>query len=313
LEVKVVDTEKFDKPPVPIRIIKKIFPRFIYHFQSRKLSKEIERIYMISLPDIFFAYKGIMIRQETFNKIRSFKVHFHPDDSSNSSHRTPDFDLTESLYDVIFTPREIEVKEIHKRTSQPVYYLPFAYDPDWHFPPTNEKFSISKEFLVGFIGFPRKDRSNYIYKVASIYRKQFLLVGPKWKRNLRIRTLATVKSGKFGPDFSRAVWSTRMQIGFLNSQNRDQDTARTYEIAASGGLFVGQRTLKHLELFQEGKEAFFFSSIDELLEVIDYVKNNLEHAYKIANAGHKKMVLSSNTWFDRAGVVLAIYEDMNQF
>ncbi|MGY8914245.1 MAG: glycosyltransferase family protein, partial [Flavobacteriales bacterium] len=98
----------------------------------------------------------------------------------------------------------------------------------------------------------------------------------------------TVLPGIFSEDYSKALQAFKISLCFLRKINFDQQTTRTMEIPACGGFMVAERTQEHLELFEEDREAAYFSSNEELLEKCRYFLAHDDERKKVAAAGLKR-------------------------
>jgi hypothetical protein len=258
--------------------------------------------------EVLFVYKGNWVRSNILKSSTLLKAHLHPDDSTQKINRTKIFSRSEEYYDIHFTTREVNVREIQERTKKPVVKMQFAFDPDWHFRRVPSDIG-NTQFWLGFIGHYRKDREHLISLVSDIYKKKFCLVGKKWERFEEIARNSSLLPAAFGPAFSEIVANAPLQLGLLNSENRDEHTARSFEIPASGGLLLAEDTPEHRSIFKGEDTALFFNSTSELLQQIDWVIANPVEARKIANAGYELIINGNNTWTDRASEILATISD----
>jgi len=92
----------------------------------------------------------------------------------------------------------------------------------------------------------------------------------------------------FGEDYSRAICATKININFLRKINRDEVTSRSVEIPACGGFMLAERTGRHLSFFEEGVEAEFFSSNQELLKKVRMYLERESERERIAAAGYQR-------------------------
>jgi hypothetical protein len=92
----------------------------------------------------------------------------------------------------------------------------------------------------------------------------------------------------YADDYARALTGAKIGLGFLRKVCPDQHTTRTFEIPACGSMLLADRTAEHQEFFEEGKEAEFFASTEELLDKIKFYCSNECARERIAKAGHKR-------------------------
>ena len=67
---------------------------------------------------------------------------------------------------------------------------------------------------------------------------------------------------------------------------------------------LAERTDEHLELFEEGKEAEFFTSREEMLEKARYYLAHSQERQRIAAAGRERCLRSGYSYHDRLRKIL---------
>jgi spore maturation protein CgeB len=92
----------------------------------------------------------------------------------------------------------------------------------------------------------------------------------------------------FGETYSKAINSFDINLCFLRRANRDRQTTRTFEIPACGSFMLAERTDEHVQLFDEGQEAEFFGSTDELFEKVRFYLTHEDIRQKIAQRGRQR-------------------------
>lgn len=113
--------------------------------------------------------------------------------------------------------------------------------------------------------------------------------------------------GLYSDNYVKALQSFKISLCFLRKMNFDQQTTRSVEIPACGGFLMAERTNEHLSLFEENKEAVYFSSNKELLEKCKfYLKNDPERKQIIEN-GHKRCIQSGYSNIDTIYKILKKY------
>ena len=306
-EAILVNTALFDSPSKYSfrRILNKLLPE-IYgliasYFLGRTVLKQVRK----KNPDLLVVFKGNYLTKKVLDKINVLKIHYHPDDSTNKVNRTKIFNDAEIAYDVHFTSKKHNITEISQRTGKKTFFIWYAYDERWQFRIQPIDFKTPK-FQIGFIGHMRADRKELMYQIAQKYGKNLAISGLKWNRNRKLKKLATLFPPSYGVSFSSFVKSAPIQLGFLNSDNRDQHTARSFEIPASGGLLIAEDTPEHREIFGVSGNALFFSNEEELMNQISWVHENPEVAEKIAENGYRHITGNANTWKDRAIQILLV-------
>lgn len=253
-------------------------------------------------PDLLLCFKTVALDQANLLSLpAAVRVHYSPDDASNLENISEDYLSHESGWDMIFTTKRHNIPEISSRSGVTTHFVWSAYDPNWHHRMARRS---PQQWDIGFVGNYRPDRQALIQGLARQYGPAFAVFGNGWTRIDAGQ--ATVQGPVYGEDFSATVAQIRANLVLLNSDNRDTHTCRSFEVPAAGGLFVGERTPEHEELIEHGTEGLLFSSIEELEQHLDYVRNSPSEISRLARAGWRRITTGGHTYRDRAMEMSAI-------
>lgn len=249
--------------------------------------------------DVVWIDKGHTIYPSTLKHIkkvspRTIIVSYSPDNMALRHNQTQQYLETIPLYDYIFTNKSYILDDMRKLGAKNIQFVNNSYEETFH-----HTYKLSqterKEFGgdVGFIGTWEKERCESILFLADHGVKVRVFGNAKWDEYKNYNpNLDIVGYGLHGEDYCKSLQSFRISLCFLRKINFDQQTTRTVEIPACGGFLMAERTDEHLAMFEEGKEADFFSSNEELLEKCKYYLSHEEERAKIASAGLQRCITS---------------------
>jgi len=111
-------------------------------------------------------------------------------------------------------------------------------------------------------------------------------------------------------DYCTALSAASICLGLLSKLVPETTTTRSFEIPACGAFMLAERTKEHTELFDEGREAEFFSSRDELVEKVIYYLKHTQERQRIAAAGRQRCLKSGYSYQDRLKEILKEIESI---
>ncbi len=154
---------------------------------------------------------------------------------------------------------------------------------------------------VGFIG---HCESHYVrcLKAAGQATGQLKIWGQGWVRHSKFFRWAkpyVQGDGVWGEEYPKALCSVKICLGLLSKLIPETATTRTFEIPACGAFLLAERTDEHQGLFEEGSEAAFFSSEEELIDKIRYYLQQDAERARIARAGRQRCLSSGYSNTDR--------------
>ncbi len=231
-------------------------------------------------PHIIWIEKGNMIRPSALRALRriapdALLVSYAEDDMFLAHNRTRAYVKGLSCYDCVFTTKAPNVgpSELPALGARRVIAVDKSYDPHVHFPVGVSEADVERYGAdVGFVGTFEAARArslSYLAENGIAVR----VWGNGWEAwaarppGLIIEDRAVVNT-EHDLAYTKSLCATRINLGFLRKLNRDTQTDRTMEIPACGAFMLAERSDDHLRLFEEGREAAFFGSDDELLEKV---------------------------------------------
>jgi spore maturation protein CgeB len=240
-------------------------------------------------------------------------MNFLTDDPWNPAHRSAWFFEALPRYDRVFSPRRTNVDDLYKIGCKHVDYLPFAYDPEVHFPEhavdEAEREKLASD--VAFVGGADADRVPYLGALAASGLR-LALYGGYWER---YRTTRPFARGQAGPEVLRkATAAAKVVLCLIRRANRDGHVMRSYEGAALKSCMLVEDTAEHRELFGPDDEAVtYFRSRAEMVERARRLVADEPRRRRLAEAAYRRVVSGANTYRDRLATMLQRASDYGRY
>jgi spore maturation protein CgeB len=166
---------------------------------------------------------------------------------------------------------------------------------------------------IGFFGHCEPDVR--LQQMAALMRElpaNYRLHGSRWDTYGQGTPWQDMDTHKLqGEDYVKAINATRMALCFLSQYyNFDTYTRRCFEIPACGTMMLSQRTDDLLTLYEEDREAAFFSSAEELVDKARFYLHNDAARRRVAEAGWRRCTTSGYDIYSRMREWLAVAGEM---
>ncbi len=314
-EVEALNTKGIYKISFLNRVLNKFVFKAPVYFGTKNLNSMVVKKAIESKPNFILFFKPTYISSVSLLKIRSHDIKifsWYPDDIFYSKNSSRSFYKSISLYDCHFSTKSFNVKELLDFGAKKAVFLPHAVDSDCHHPV--EVSAVEKEQLganIVFIGTYADDkRTDYLEKLCRD-GYDIKIYGNGWHKHPKNSCLFKRGYIKFKDayceDSSKIFNASKIVLAFLRKHNRDVQTGRTYEIPACGAFMLHERTDEAKMLFEEGKEAEFFESYEELKKKVDFYLSHEEERKEIAKNGYVKASIPLFSYDNRVETIIKIY------
>lgn len=248
--------------------------------------------------DTVWIDKGVWLYPETLNVLREaahrrFTVHYTPDPQI-TFHRSRHFFKCLPIYDLVVTTKAFEVEAYRQLGAREVELVLQGYGTQFVPSSDGDALDPALQSEVCFIGHCERHYADRVV-AATACTERMVVWGPGWPRYARCRFWArkvVQGNGIWGNDYPRALRSTKIALGLLSKLIAETSTTRTFEIPATGTFMLAERNDEHLSLFEEGKEAEYFESDDELCDKLRFYLANDTTRRAIAHAGRERCLKS---------------------
>jgi len=304
------------------RLNRSIVHRLVYRvlgggpLGSRGFNRQLLQLARDYRPDVLLAVKGDPIFPETLAQIKrqtgAVLVNYATDDPFSPVVRTRDVVDTIPIYDLYVCTKRAIMDDVRRAGCREVTYLPFAYEPALHFPEAPATTEEAERFRsdVVFIGGADQDRVPYFEALLDgVPGLRLHLYGGYWKRYPRLRHC--YRGFALGRDYRLALACTKVAPCLVRRSNRDGHVMRSFEVPACRAFMLAERTEEHLDLFEDGKEAGYFGTPEELVEKTRSYLTDGEGRARMAEAAFQKVRRGKHTYQDRLQSILDIASQLH--
>lgn len=295
------------------RAVRRLAPRAAWRQANADLLSEACEF----KPDVVWLFKGAEIFPETLRSLRARNITLvnynadHPFEFFSRGSGNSNIANSITHYDIHITySHHIAAQMQEKFPGKRVVIIPFGHEVD---EATFCKISPTEEIMRAcFLGNPDDHRARNLALLveAGIPVDVF---GNGWQSFLRPSPLLQLHGPVIGRAMFRTLRAYRVQLNFLRPHNRHSHNMRSFEVPACGGIMLAEDTVEHRSFFANGKEAFFFASADEMVDLANrLIAMPKAEADRIRNEARRRTISSGYSYRDRARAAFAELEKIKR-
>jgi spore maturation protein CgeB len=268
-----------------------------YRHKEHGLTKLYNKVTsLIKDFDIFFVLDVNVYHPDFLEKLSIYKAFYSFDDPDASFLRSMPYAYA---FDHIFTVTPFYNSEVTmpdqfiKWGAKNATFIPLgAISSQFITLDENVIFNRNRSVDMVFVGSSTTiERNNKLFALKNHFKHQFQIYGQwHWKNNLK-NILYNRNYYWIRPHFDLTNLYLNSKIG-INIHDSDEygfGNRRTYELPLNGVMLLCDFKKKFLgKIYEIGKEAIGYESIDEAIELVEYYLNNEEERTTIALNGFRK-------------------------
>ncbi len=213
------------------------------------------------------------------------------------------------LFDLHCLFRSVDVAR-YTEWGLPFIKIALSYDPLQHFPPPAGWSDTDRTRELSYTGSPLEQRAEFLTRLGEEQHLPVAIAGPRWETALtpELRAKYVVGGMMKDAEYRESLWKSKINLAFVTRMNEEDVAHKSFEITGCAQFLLAERSPGHQEAFKEGKEAEFYSSLEECAEKARYYLAHPEEREAIAAAGRARAVRSGYDNDAQLGRVLARME-----
>lgn len=276
--------------------------RLLRRWYQAELAAEIDRRLAVLQPDVLLVYKGNLVAAESVERAKArgvLTVNVFPDFSPHAHGRQ----LREAIgvYDLV-----VSAKPFHPEHWRDTYgyrnrcvFVPHGYDPAVHqWSESTEKPDLDVVMAASW----RPQYERLMVELAAMIGESVAsvsLAGNGWADRRRLFPAHwQFPGGLHGRSYGEFLRRGRIVVAPVHTevvidgarQPGDQDTTRTYELAAAGCFFLHRRTPYARTVYDEASEVPMWDDARELAALIRHYLPLEDKRRQMAAAAHRRAV-----------------------
>ena len=273
----------------------------------KRLQKDLLALVEAEKPDWVHFRLPVEVGDSTIRKIEGMGVittcffNDNPFSPEMPSFHYEVFKRAISSYSGHFLWRESNMPDFRRYGAKYVEHCPPYYDPSW-FENQDTRTVVRDACYVGH--WENDDRINFVEALVD-EGFDIEIRGGMWDGAIAQANLEQLLPITHADRHEVAdLYSTSMaSLCFFSKKNKDGWTRRPLEVVASGGVLVCERNSESVTYFKDRKEAYFFSSPDELIDIFKLLKNDPNQRESVRKAGMKRLAEDGHTIGERVAQI----------
>ncbi|MGC2163662.1 MAG: glycosyltransferase [Silvibacterium sp.] len=249
-------------------------------------------------PDVVWFDKPLVFTRETMRVIHQAgaKIVFYVQDAPFGPRDDGcwrQFHKVFRMADLYCLVRKADVAR-YRAWNLPCIETMFSFDTRAHFPPPSDFSEVDRDRGISYIGHPYEQRPAFLLKLVRDHQLPVFINGNLWPQLLTSDEQRLFTLGGFlaGEQYRQAIWKSKVNLSFVTEGNEDDIAHKAVEIAACAGFLLAVRTPGHQSLFEEDREAVFFSSVEECADKARFYLSRPDLREAIAIRGRERAVRS---------------------
>ena len=306
------DLDKFDYSGTNfiLNFCERFQKRFVIGPKIKKINDDLLHTIQNEEINLIFFYRAIEIKATTIRKIKNLNCTIFSYNNDDPFSGIPskaywnNYMQSTNFCDHNFVYRNKNLIDFNKRGIKNVSILRSYYIKKNNYP-----LNIKKTMDVIFIGhFENDGRDEYIKALIEAGINVTVFGGELWKKApLYDEIKHVIKEKQTGKNYNITINKAKIALVFLSKINSDTYTRRCFEIPATKTLMLSEYSEYLNSMFEDNKEAVYFTNKEDLLIKCKYLLDNPSKIKEIGNAGYERLLKDNHSAESRAKEILKIY------